>query len=79
MDKKCYWREIEARNYGEEVGFTCKCNIDNETCEALRLFLRDRYGLVNITTEYPIGDGAYRKLSNCTVNPCIPKEYNVED
>lgn len=79
MDKKRYWREIEARNYGEEVGFSCKCNIDNETCEALRLFLRDRYGLVNIITEYPIEDGAYRKLYNLTTNPCIPEEYNVED
>ena len=77
--EKCYWREIEARNLGKEVGFSCKCNIDNETCEALRLFLRDRYELVEITTEYPIEDGAYRKLFNFTVNPCILKEYNVED
>ena len=72
MDK-CYWREIEARNLGEDIQFKCRCNIDDETCKALKLFLRDKYDFVYIITEYPNEDGTYREQYDFTVDSNNPK------
>lgn len=72
MDK-CYWREIYGRGDGEGKVFQCRCNIDDETCEALRLFLEDKYKFLTITTEIP-KDGeydTYKKHNYFHYNPNI--------
>lgn len=72
MDK-CYWREIKAWNLGEDIQFKCRCNIDDETYKALKLFLRDKYDFVDIITEYPNEDGTHREHHDFTVDPNNPK------
>jgi hypothetical protein len=66
--EKCYWREIWGKMDGGGKVFDCRCNIDDETCEALRVFLKDKYKFVTITTEIPNEDGTYRKVSTFDFN-----------
>lgn len=79
MDKT-YWREIEAWNRNEDVNFSCKCKINDRTCEAFRQFLREKYEYVEITTVYFKENGDVKRTSNLTVNTSIPWDLSeVED
>lgn len=67
--KKCYWRHIEAHNYGKSVEFVCDCKIADEQCEAFRKFLRSKYEFVEVTTTYYKDNGDFdHETYNVTVN-----------